>query len=125
MDVSYAKHDAMKVHDDCCMTFGWGLTHAKSSKKRLNTKCSMYSEVFGSIKYIPFGIWLDMYIEHQWYRVKQNQLMQDNMSTIKMKKNCQSSFTVNYQHINIRFFFVKKRVNKKILKLFIVPLRLC
>ena len=40
--------------------------------------------------YIPFSIWLAMYMEHQGYKVKQNQLMQDNMSAMKMDKNGQN-----------------------------------
>ena len=38
--------------------------------------------------------------------------MQDNMSAMKMEKNVQDTCTGNYQHINIRYFFVKDRFNK-------------
>ena len=48
-----------------------------------------------------------MYMEHQGYKVKQNQLMKDNMSATKTEKNGQNSCTVNSQHIKIRYFFVK------------------
>ena len=43
----------------------------------------MRSKVVGSSYYIPLGIWMAMYMEYQGYRVKQNQLMQDNMVTQK------------------------------------------
>ena len=39
-DTSYTPHDDMRGHTSSCMTFGWGLIHAKSSKQKLNTKIS-------------------------------------------------------------------------------------
>ena len=80
VDASYATHEDMIGHTGGCMTFGWGLIHEKLSKHNLNTKISTKSEFVGASDYIPFIIWLTMYMEHQGYKIKQNQLMQDNMS---------------------------------------------
>ena len=52
-------------------------------------------------------------MEHQGYKVKQKQLMQDNTSAMKMDKNGQNLCTINYRHINIQYFFFKDRVYKK------------
>ena len=54
-----------------------------------------------------------MYMEHQGYKFKQRQLMQDSMSAMKMEKNGRNSCTGNHRHRNIRYFFVKDTVNKK------------
>ena len=63
-------------------------------------------------------------MKYQGYKFKRIQLMQDYMSTIKIEKNGQNSCPGNYRQINIRYFFVKDGVNKRILKLFIFLLRL-
>ena len=52
-------------------------------------------------------------MEHQGYKVKQNQFMQDNMSVIKIENNDRKICTGIYKHINTRYSFVKDRVNKK------------
>ena len=62
LDASCAMHDDMRGHTGSCMTFGWGLIHAKLSKQKFNTKISTESEVVGTSNYIPFGIWLAMYM---------------------------------------------------------------
>ena len=64
MDASYATHDDMRGHTGGCMTFSWGLIHAKFSKQKLNTKISTESEFIGSSNYIPFSICLAIYMEH-------------------------------------------------------------
>ena len=106
-------HDNMRGRTGGCMTFGWGLIHAKYSKKKLNTKISTESEVVGASDYIPFSIWLAIYKEHQCYRVKLNQLIQDNISDMKMDKNGRNSCTGNSRHIIIRYVYVKDRLDKK------------
>ena len=52
-------------------------------------------------------------MEHQVYKFKQNHLMQDSMSAMKMEKNGQNSCTGDSRHINIIYLFVMDRVDKK------------
>ena len=113
VDALYDTHNYMRGRTGGCMTFGWVLINEKMSNKKLHTKISTGSEVIGDSNYTPFSIWLAMYMEHQGYKVKQKKLMQDNMSAIKMEKNAQNSRTGNFRHINIRYLFVKDRVDKK------------
>ena len=49
----------------------------------------------------------------QGYIVKKNILYQDNESAIRMEKNGRNSCTGNSRHIDIRYFFVKDRVDKR------------
>ena len=65
VDDSYATHNDMRGHNGGCMTFGWGLIHAKSSNQNLNTKISTESKVVRDSDYIPFIILLVVYMEHQ------------------------------------------------------------
>ena len=52
-------------------------------------------------------------MDEQGYTVKNNILFQDNQSTILMLKNGRNSCTGNSRHVNIRYFFVKDRIEKK------------
>ena len=123
VDTSYTTQNYMRVCTGGCMPFGWGLIHARSSKQRLNTKSSTVSEVVGARNHSPFRIWLAMYMEHQGYRVKWIQIMQDNISAIKMEKNGWSSCTGNYRHIHIRYLFFMDRIDRKDIEIFNCPTR--
>ena len=92
---------------------GVGILHGKCSKKRLNVKSSTEAYVVGVSEYIPYNIWLLLFMGEPGYVVKDNVLCQDNQSTLLMLKNGRNSCTGNSRHINIRYFFVKDRIDKK------------
>ena len=52
-------------------------------------------------------------MKEQGYNITNNVMYQDNQSAIKMEKNGRNSCTGNSRHIDIRYFFVKDRVDKK------------
>ena len=59
IDAAYAVHPNMRSHTGGCMSMmGTGTLHARSSKKKLNTKSSTEAEVVGLSEYIPYNIWL-------------------------------------------------------------------
>ena len=57
----------------------------------------------------------------QGYEIKHNIVYQDNQSAIRMEKNGRNSCTGNSRHIDIRYFFVKDRVDKKELEIKYCP----
>ena len=91
---------------------GWGVLHARSSKQKLNTKSSTEAELVGVSEYLPYNIWLLNFMRAQGYDIKYNVLYQDNESAIRMEKNGRNSCTGNSRHVDIRYFFVKDRVDK-------------
>ena len=103
------------------MSMGLGLIHAKRSKQRLNGKSSTEAELVGNSDYLPYNIWLIMFMSMKGYAVKNNVLYQDNQSTILMLKNGRNSCTGNSRHIHIRYFFVKDRIDKKEIKVEYCP----
>ena len=113
VDASYAVHPNMRSHTGGCMSFGTGTIHARSTKQKLNTKSSTESELVGVSDYLPYNIWLLMFMKEQGYEIKSNFLAQDNQSAIKMEMNGRNSCTGNSRHVNIRYFFVKDRIDKK------------
>ena len=112
VDAAYAVHPNMRSHTGGCMSFGLGTLHARSTKQKLNTKSSTEAEIVGISDYLPFNIWLRMFLEEQGFFLGKNIVYQDNQSAIKMERNGRNSCTGNSRHVDIRYFFVKDRVDK-------------
>ena len=113
IDAAYAVHPNMRSQTGGTMSMGWGTLHNKSSKQKLNTKSSTESELVGLSKYLPYNLWWVNFLSEQGYSIVNNVIYQDNESTIRMARNGRNSCTGNSRHINIRYFFVKDRVDKK------------
>ena len=84
---------------------------SKSSKQKINTKSSTESEVVGASDYVPNSLWASRFLEKQGYPLKNNRLHQDNQSAMKMERNGRSSCGQKSRHIDIRYFFIKDRVD--------------
>ena len=57
----------------------------------------------------------------QGYGIVNNTVYQDNKSAMLMEMNGRNSCTGNSRHINVRYFFVKDRIDKKELKVKYCP----
>mmetsp|Transcript_26947 Transcript_26947/g.39877 ORF Transcript_26947/g.39877 Transcript_26947/m.39877 type:complete len:422 (-) Transcript_26947:45-1310(-) len=112
VDAAYAVHVNMHSHTGGCMSFGLGTLHARSSKQKLNTKSSTEAELVGVSDYLPYNIWIIIFLKEQGYTLRKNTLKQDNQSAIRMECNGQNSCTGNSRHVNIRYFFVQDRIDK-------------
>ena len=121
VDAAYAVHPDMRSHTGGTMSFGTGVIHTKSSKQKLNTKSSTEAELVGVSKYLPYHIWLVNFLQYQGYDIKNKILYQDNQSAIRMEKNGRNSCTGNSRHIDVRFFFVKDRVDSGDIKVQYCP----
>ena len=102
VDDAYGVHPDLKIHTGSCMSFGYGMVHYKSSKQKLNTKSSTEAKVVGVSYYLPYNICICSFMGAQGYDIKQNILVQDNQSAIKIEKNGKKSNTGNSRHIDIR-----------------------
>ncbi len=103
----------MRSHTGGVMSMGLGIVHGKSSKQKLNTKSSTEAEVVGMSDYTTNNLNYVMFMREQGYKIKENTIYQDNESAIRMEKNGRQSCTSNSKHVDIRYFFVKDRVEKK------------
>jgi hypothetical protein len=110
VDASYAVHKDMKSHTGGAVSFGRGAVMSKSSKQKLNTKSSTESELVGASDYLPYPIWAKKFLHGQGYGLKENNFHQDNQSTIRFCKNGRKSCGPNSRHIDIRYFFIKDRL---------------
>jgi hypothetical protein len=113
VDASHAVHMNMRGHTGGIISMGKGMLHCKSSTQKINTKSTTESELVGVSEYLPYDIWYILFFGAQGYKIKQNILFQDNESAIKMEINGRNSCTGNSRHINIKYFWVKDRVDRK------------
>jgi Reverse transcriptase (RNA-dependent DNA polymerase)/Zinc knuckle len=110
-DASYAVHEDMRSHTGGTVSFGTGAAMSKSSKQKLNTKSSTEAELVGASDYLSYPIWAKKFLGGQGYVLKKNIFYQDNQSTIRFEKNGRKSCGPNSRHIDIRYFFIKDRLN--------------
>ena len=89
------------------------MLHCKFSKQKINTKSSTEAKVVGLSDYLPYNIWIFLFMIAQGYNINQNILFQDNQSSIKMEKKRMKSCTGNSRHIYISYFFAKYRIESK------------
>ena len=111
VDASYAVHDDMKSHTGGTISFGRGALMPTSEKQKLNTKSSTEAEVVGASDFLPKNIWAMNFLAEQGYNLSTNIFYQDNQSAIKLETNGRASAGKQSRHIDIRYFFIKDRVD--------------
>ena len=62
------------------MSFGRGVIHARSNKEKVNTNSSTEAEVVGVSNYLPFNIWVRLFIKDQGYKLRENIIYENNES---------------------------------------------
>jgi hypothetical protein len=113
VDASYAIHPNMKSHTGAALSLGRGIIFGKSAKQKLNTKSSTEAEIVGVSDISSQIFWTLYFLMAQGYDISENRLYQDNKSSILLEKNGRISSGQRTRHINIRYFFIKDRVEKE------------
>ena len=103
---SYAIHLDMKGHIGGVMSHGLGIIHTQSSRQKLNTKSSSELEVVGVSDYVPYPIWVELFLGDQGYDLQENIVYEDNQSLMKLEKNGRKLCRQKSQHTHIRFFLL-------------------
>jgi len=124
VDASYAVHADMKSHTGGLMTMGHGIVHGKSSVQKINTKSACESELVAVAEYLPYILWFRYFMQAQGYMIENNILYQDNKSAILMERNGRNSCTGNSRHINVRYFWIKDRVENKEIRVEYMPTKM-
>ena len=104
---AYAVHPDMKIHTGGQILFGRDMLHWRFGKQKLNTKSSTEAKTVGVSDYLPYNIYLFMFLEHQVYPILNNIIFQDKKSAINMETNGRNSCTGNSRHIAVRYSFTK------------------
>jgi hypothetical protein len=120
VDASFGVHPTMKSHTGSMITLGGGAIFAKSSKQKLNTKSSTESELVGLSDSASQVIWTREFLIAQGYDMEPATIYQDNQSTIALIAKGRSTAEAT-RHINIRFYFVKDRIDSGELEVSYMP----
>jgi hypothetical protein len=112
VDGAYAVHPDMRGHTGMTMSLGEGSVFSVSTKQKLNTKSSTETELVGVDDVLPYVLWTSYFLEAQGYKIETAQVFQDNMSAMLLEKNGKWSSGKKTKHINVRYFFVKDRIDR-------------
>ena len=111
IDASYGVHADGKSHSGAVIILGKsGPVHAKSNKQKLTTKSSTEAELVSLSDNVSQVIWTRDFLSAQGYSMKAARVYQDNQSTMALVEKGRST-AEKTRHINIRYFFVKDRVD--------------
>lgn len=113
VDGSFGVHPNMRGHTGGGLSLGRGFPSVNSTKQKLNTRSSTESEIVAVDDCMPAICWTRYFLEAQGYNVAENILYQDNQSAILLEKNGKASSSKRTKHINIRYYFVTDRINKR------------
>jgi hypothetical protein len=113
VDTSFAVHPNMRGHSGGGLSLGRGFTIVSSTKQNLNTRSSTETEIVGADDFMPAICWTHYFMKAQGYDVKDKVLFQDNTSSIILEKNGKASSSKRTKHINIRYFFITKRLSNE------------
>ena len=110
VDASYAVHPDMKGHTGGTTSMGKGFIYSVTTGQKLVARIVTESQLIGVHDVMPQIIWTSYFLQAQGQEIATNLLYQENMSLILLEKNGRRSRTQRTRHIDIRYFFVKDRV---------------
>ena len=91
-----------------------------STKQKIVTKSSTEAELVGLSDSVGEAIGVSALLRSIGYDVKPIRFYQDNMSTIRMAESGASA-SRRTRHINVRYFFIKERIDDGEIKLSYLP----
>ena len=119
-DAAFAVHPDFKSHTGGVLTLGKGAVNTILQKQKLNTTSSTEAEVVGAHDVVPQALWTKYFLEAQGYSCDTT-VYQDNTSAILLEKNGMESSGKRTRHINVRYFFMKDCVDRRLLKIEYCP----
>ena len=109
IDAAYGVHADYKSHTGGLICVGAGPTFVMSSKQKLVAKSSTEAELIAIADVSSHVIWTREFLIAQGHCVKSTIIFKDNLSTITMVKKGKS-MSKDSKHINIRYYFIKDRI---------------
>ena len=93
---------------------GKGSLHTVSCKQKINSKSSTEAELIAVDKCIPHILRIRHFLLEQGYKAAETiTILQDNQSAILLEQNGILSSSKRTKHINVRYFFVKQKIDDK------------
>jgi hypothetical protein len=88
------------------MSLGRGANQSVSTKQKVNTRSSTEAELVSVDDVISKVLWTKRFLEAQGYPVKQNVILRDNQSSMKLERNGKASSGKRTRHFNIKYFHI-------------------
>jgi len=111
VDASYAIHPDMRSHTGGVLIIGKGALYTTSTRQKLTTRSSTEGELVGIHDVLPQVIWTRYFLQEQGIPITDNIIFQDNKSAILLENNGKRSSGKRTKHINVRYFFIKDRID--------------
>jgi hypothetical protein len=122
VDASFAPHKDAKSHTGAADVFGEGVINVASLKQGIVTRSTPESELVAASDRASNSIWLKFFMKEQGYEIPPITIYQDNKSTIAMIEKGKDASS-KARHINIKYFFVKEKVEEGLIKFEYIPTR--
>ena len=113
VDATCGVHADYRSHSGGATTLGCGVACSMSTKQKMNTNSSTFTELVGVADYFPKTSCAKLFLETQGIEAKKNVLTQDNTSTIRMEENRRSSCSKRSRHLSMKYFYVTDAVKRK------------
>ena len=120
VDASYAVHPNKRSHTGSVLSLGEGCVQASSTKQKINVKSSTEAELVGVDDRIGHVLWCNYFLGAQGME-PDTVVFQDNRSAMLLENNGSFSSGKRTKHIDVRYFFVKDRVDRGELKIEYCP----
>ena len=114
IDAAYAVHHDCKSHTGGSFTMGKGSFFTVSSKQKVNSKSSTEAELVAVDDCIGHVLRIRHFLLAQGYGAAETiTILQDNQSAMLLEQNGILSSTKRTKHINVRYYFVKSKIDAK------------
>ncbi len=111
VDSAYAVHPNLRSHTGVAFSMGKGAPICLSTKQKLNTKSSTEAELVATDDAMSTILWTTYFLQGMGFTDKVPVLYQDNKSAMLLEKNGMKSSSKRTKHINVRYFFIKDRID--------------
>ena len=92
------------------MSLGKGAIYSSSQKQKINTRSSTETELVAADDMLPQVLWVKYFLEDQEV-IANHILYQDNTSAQRLETNGKMSSGKRTKHMDVRYFFIKDRVD--------------
>ena len=106
-------HKYMMSHTGVLVTMGTVGAYVHSIKNNLNTKISTEAGLVVVDYFLTQVICTWYFLKVQGYKIHDNIIYQDKHSAIKLDNNGRWLSSKNTSHINIRYYFITRRITKQ------------
>ena len=121
VDAAFAVHEDMRSHSGATMTLGKGMVISGSTKQKINTRSSTEAELVAMDDYVSKVLWTKLFIEAQGFTIRENIVLRDNTSCMKLEKNGKWSSGKRTRHLKIKYFYVTDLIERNEIELRYCP----